>query len=101
MIVQHTLDGAATCRAAAFIEQLVNLGPQGYTLSIHTLDLLAVFVITGTIDIKGCAHHVNRGLLSQLVNQRVRFQSSDIKRAVAFFNMDFSISSRRHRSSSS
>jgi len=43
---------------------------------------MAVFVVARTVDIKGCAHHLDRGLLSQLVNQRVRFQSSDIKRAV-------------------
>src|SRR5690554_8032883 len=100
LVVQHTHEGAATRRTAAFVEQLVNLGSQSHSLSVHAPHPLAVFVVTGTVDIKGCAYHVNRGLLSQLVDQRVRFQSSDIKRAVAFFSMDFSISSRLHRSSS-
>ncbi len=98
---EQAFDCPATGRTAAFGEQAAYLSPQGHTLHINVVPPMAVLVIAGTADIERIADHFNRHSLTQLVYQRVRFMSSDIKRAVAFFSMSFSCSRRLQRASSS
>ena len=88
----------------AELRLLVNSGlpePSGQMLNVYRVPAVTVFAIAETADIKRIADHFNRHLLTQLVYQRVRFRSSDIKRVVAFFSMVFSISRRLQRASSS
>ena len=94
-------ESATTGRAAALCKQLVDLGPLPQSLSIDTRFRHAVLVITGTGNIKGATDHFGRLVLTQLIYQRVRSSSSDIKRAVAFFSIAFSRSRRLMRASSS
>jgi hypothetical protein len=101
VVIEHALDCSAAGRASALSEQAVYLSLQSQTLNVYMVPPLAVFVIAGAADIERIADHFNRHLLTQLVYQRVRFRSSDIKRAVAFLNMVFSISRRLQRASSS
>ncbi len=100
-LAEQAFDCPAAGGTAALGKQAVYLSPQGHTLHINVVPPMAVLIIAGAADIKRIADHFNRHSLTQLVYQRVRFMSSDIKRAVVFFSMSFSCSRRLQRASSS
>lgn len=59
------------------------------SLNIYQTVSLAVFIIAASSYIKYVTNLLYRLMLSQLVYQRGRLRSSDIKRAVAFFKQIF------------
>src|SRR5690554_6786161 len=100
-IIKFCLKRSAASRVSTTSEQLTQSDFQRHTLRINFWFTATIFVVARAADPKHTTKHIDWLLLSQLINYRVRFHSSDIKRAEAFFNMSFSISSLRQRASSS
>ena len=82
-------------------EQLVHPTAQSKPLNVRSSAPETLGVITRACDFKHLAQPINRLVDAQLVNQRERSRSSDIKSAVAFFSIDFSRSRRAIRASNS
>jgi len=81
--LHHRHDAAATGGASTLRKQFVNPAAQPKPLNVWSSAPETVGVVTRTSDIKDCAKPINRLLGAQLINQRVRSCSSDIKSAVA------------------
>lgn len=101
VFLHHRHDAAATGSASTLRKQFVNPAAQPKPLNVWSSAPETVGVVTRTSDIKDSANPINRLVRAQLINQRLRSCSSDIKSAVAFFKMDFSRSSRAIRASNS
>jgi hypothetical protein len=88
-------------RTSTLRKQLVHTAAQNYPSSIRKLAFPAARVVAKSGDSKYRAQQINRLIRAQLIDQRKRSCFSAIKSAVAFFKIDFSVSWRLIRASSS
>lgn len=101
-VFPHHRHDATTARSTSSLdEKFIHSAAQPKSLNVRGSASETMGVVAGTGDFKDGAKPINRLLSAQLINQRVRSCSSDIKSAVAFFKMDFSRSRRATRASSS
>ena len=101
VITHHRQDAAAARSAATLREQFIDPTAQPKPLNIRSPATETLGVETRAGDFKHLAQRISRLVDAQLVNQRERSRSSDIKSAVAFFYIDVSRSRRAIRASSS
>jgi hypothetical protein len=101
IVLHHGHDATATGSTAVLGEQLVHPTAQSKAFYIRCAAPETPSVVARAGHFKHLAQPLNRLVDAQLVNQRERSRSSDIKSAVAFFKIDFSRSRRAIRASSS
>src|SRR3569623_973606 len=99
--LQHVPDRAAASRLTTLFKDLVHTAAQAHAIDIDVITSSSMSVVTGSRHIKHGTDQIHRLMRAELVNQRIRSISSDIKSAVAFFKMAFSRSRRLIFASSS
>src|SRR3569832_301928 len=99
--LQHVPDRAAASRLTTMFKDLEHTAALAHAIDIDVITSSSMSEVAGSRHIKHGTDQTHRLMRAELVNQRRRTISSDIKSAVAFFKKAFSRSRRLIFASSS